>query len=206
MLKTNPTPVPPDFIKALHAQGAPTCHIRHDASTNEVFFSENGETFERADVWLREVITGIPGRNAAEIDPLLSDATRRDPILRFIHDAKVKDMIAARTAASPALKPITYDEETGVPCYNVGDLAPLGSPAVRGSPIAKARHDAKVRAMLLRLLEDCRPDLMRHPRLTEWVDRTVSSGGDRSMWARTLLDTQAQWGRLVWLCITFLDR
>lgn len=114
--------------------------------------------------------------------------------------------VPAAPAASAALKLITYDEETGAPYYDVGDLAPLGSPAVRGNPVAKARHDAKVRAMLLRLLEEYRPDLKEHSRLLEWVDRAVSSGGDRRMWTRTLPDAQTQWGRLMWMCVTYLDR
>jgi len=110
------------------------------------------------------------------------------------------------SAVPPTLKLITYDEDTGVPYYDVGDLAPLGSPAVRGNPVAKARHDAKVRAMLLRLLEGLRPDLMQHPRLADVLDSAVHLSGDRALWVRKLPDAQAQWGRALGFCIGCLDR
>ncbi|SEG41483.1 hypothetical protein SAMN04488144_116139 [Methylobacterium sp. 190mf] len=118
----------------------------------------------------------------------------------------LNDDASITPTVTPPLRLITYDEETGVPYYNMGDLAPLGSSAVRGNPVAKAGHDAKVRAMLLRLLEDGWPDLMVHPRLADVLDSAIHLSGDRALWVRKLPDAQAQWGKVLGFCIRCLDR
>ena len=96
--------------------------------------------------------------------------------------------------------------EESAPYYEVGDLVPLGSPAVRGNPVAKARHDAKVRVMILRLLEGLRPDLMQYPRLADVLDNAIYVSGDRDLWTRKLPDAQAQWGKVLGFCIGCLGR
>lgn len=83
----------PYLTEIVRIDGESIAHIRHVPETDEVFYSEDGETFERADVWLREMITGIPGRDAAAVDPVFPVNADRDPILRVTHEAKVKDMI-----------------------------------------------------------------------------------------------------------------
>ncbi|SEG41475.1 hypothetical protein SAMN04488144_116138 [Methylobacterium sp. 190mf] len=92
-LKNKNRSTKPVFSEIMHMDGESILHIRHITETDEVFSSEDGETFERADVWLRAMITGIPGRDAATVDPLFPVNADRDPILRVAHEAKVKDMI-----------------------------------------------------------------------------------------------------------------
>ena len=82
----------PQFTEIVRLDGEGIVYIRHVPETDEVFYSKDGENFERADVRLRE-ITGIPGRDVATVDPLFPLNADRDPILRVAHEAKVKDMI-----------------------------------------------------------------------------------------------------------------
>jgi len=92
--KANTPSTTPAFTEIVRMDGESIVYIRHNTATDEVFYSEDGgQTFERADVWLREMITGIPGRDAAEVDPVFPVNADRDPILRLVHEAKIRDMI-----------------------------------------------------------------------------------------------------------------
>lgn len=92
-LKTKNRSTKPLLSEILHMDGDAIVYIRHFPDTDEVFCSEDGEDFKRADVWLRETIKGIPGRDVGEVNPVLPAAALRDPILRLVHEAKLKDMI-----------------------------------------------------------------------------------------------------------------
>lgn len=43
--------------------------------------------------WVREEAIDLPWRNPAEVDPLLMEAARHDPVMRSEHKGQVRDML-----------------------------------------------------------------------------------------------------------------
>lgn len=81
-------------VDALRAAGKPIAHILVDEDTDEVFISEGlGQPYQKAPAAIREMVTGIPARDPAEVDPVIAAAALRDPILRSRHAAEVREML-----------------------------------------------------------------------------------------------------------------
>jgi hypothetical protein len=87
-------PLTPARLAALSAQGIEVGHMRYDTRTGELYTNTGpGGAYERAPGWVREQIADSLCYDPDEIDLLIPAAALRDPILKALHDTKVRDKL-----------------------------------------------------------------------------------------------------------------
>ncbi|SDO59897.1 hypothetical protein SAMN05216360_12930 [Methylobacterium phyllostachyos] len=81
-------------VDALRAAGKPIAHAVLDEDTGEVFVSEGpGRPYVKAHAAISAMVTGARYSDPSALDPLASWEARRDPILKFHHEAAVRSML-----------------------------------------------------------------------------------------------------------------
>ena len=89
--------------------------------------------------------------------------------------------------------------------YTPNDIALMPPKAVLRDPSRKAHHDAKVRAMMLAVLEHNRPDLRRHPRVNAAANYFVEFVTLNRAILAMLPDNRARWTVMMNSIIEFLE-
>ena len=94
-----------------------------------------------------------------------------------IHDAETGEVFISEGPGQPYQKASGPIREmvTGIPCPKPSKLNPLATRRVLTDPARKARHDAKVRSMLIQIVEYYSPRLTRHPQADRVFDLIAAS-------------------------------
>ncbi|WP_267359493.1 MULTISPECIES: hypothetical protein [unclassified Methylobacterium] len=107
------------------------------------------------------------------------DATRArgNPMVHAIHLPNTGEVFISDGLGQPYQKAPGPIREllTGISCPNPSKLNPLASRRALRDPARKARHDAKVLAMLIEIVEYYSPRLAQHPRADRVFDIIAAS-------------------------------
>jgi len=149
----------------------------------------------------------------AQHKPALAEALRAhgvpdDALAHLVvHDASTGEVLSNTGPGGSLERAHAWVREkvTGVPYRDPGQINPMPPKASLRDPILKASHDAKVRGMLIYLLEFYRPDLAKHPRLKPAVDHIVASLARHRVTLAALPDTYARWDLIVESTIDWLE-
>lgn len=127
----------------------------------------------------------------AEIDAVRAAGK---PIAHILVDGDTDEVFISEGPGQPYERAPAAIREmvTGVPCPDPGRFNPLASRRVLRDPARKARHDAKVRGMLVQLVDYYSPRLAQHPRAPRVFD-IIAASVERN---RSVLEAQmSNYGR-----------
>jgi hypothetical protein len=98
-------------------------------------------------------------------------------VCHVIHDAETGEVFISEGPGQPYEKApgVIREMVTGIPCPDPGRFNPLVSRRALRDPARKARHDAKVRGMLVQLVDYYSPRLAQHPRADRVFDIIAAS-------------------------------
>jgi hypothetical protein len=80
-------------IDAMRTKSASIAFVILDTMTNEVVTYSKPSRPSGRSSWVREKAIDVPWRDPAEVDPLLMDAARHDPVRRADHETQVREML-----------------------------------------------------------------------------------------------------------------